>query len=139
MSNYTNQKVSTFRERFVSLCDANPLGTVSLADELHVSRQTINAWKIGSRSPKDLTIIAIAKYFGVSVEWLMGFDSPKETTWVDYADVEEEQQPKSREAKIISEGIDKMTPERREQALKILQIAFSEFSDLIKEDNPDDA
>ncbi|MBO5987292.1 MAG: helix-turn-helix transcriptional regulator, partial [Lachnospiraceae bacterium] len=72
MSNYTGKKIKTFRERFVELCNESPLGTVSLADKLHVSRQTINAWKVGTRSPKDLTVIAIAKHFGVSVEWLMG-------------------------------------------------------------------
>lgn len=36
-------------------------------------------------------------------------------------------QPLTQEARIISEGIDRMPPERREQALKILQVAFSEF------------
>lgn len=130
MSNYTNKKIKTFRERFVELCDESPLGTVSLADKLHVSRQTINAWKVGTRSPKDLTVIAIAKHFGVSVEWLMGFDSPKETTWVDYQEVfEEEKVPKTEEAKVISAGIDKMDPARREQALKVLQTIFSDIFD----------
>ena len=42
-------------------------------------------------------------------------------------------QPKSHEARIISGGIDKMPPERREQALRILQVAFAEYTDLFKE------
>lgn len=129
MSNYTGKKIKTFRERFVELCNESPLGTVSLADKLHVSRQTINAWKVGTRSPKDLTVIAIAKHFGVSVEWLMGFDVQKETTWIDYQEVEEEQVPQTKEAKVISAGIDKMDPARREQALKVLQTIFSDIFD----------
>ena len=35
--------------------------------------------------------------------------------------------------------IDKMPPERRAQALRILQAAFAEYSDLFKEDHTDDA
>ena len=37
--------------------------------------------------------------------------------------------PKSEEAKIISAGIDKMEPERREQALKVLQAIFADIFD----------
>ena len=44
-------------------------------------------------------------------------------------------QPLTQEARIISEGIDRMPPERREQALKILQVAFSEYADYFKEDD----
>lgn len=43
------------------------------------------------------------------------------------------------EARIISEGIDKMPKERREQALRIMQAAFAEYSDYFKEDHTDDA
>ena len=43
--------------------------------------------------------------------------------------------PVTRESRIISEGIDRMPKERREQALKILQVAFSEYADLFKEDD----
>lgn len=37
--------------------------------------------------------------------------------------------PKTDEAKIISGGIDRMPPERREQALKVLQTIFADFFD----------
>lgn len=37
--------------------------------------------------------------------------------------------PKTEEARIISAGIDKMEPERREQALKVLQTIFSDYFD----------
>ena len=39
------------------------------------------------------------------------------------------------EARIISSGIDKMPEDRRQQALKILQVAFSEYADYFKEPN----
>ena len=77
MSQYTERKIKTFRERFIELCDENPKNDTALAKSLNVSKQTISAWKLGTRSPKSPTIVAIADYFGVTIEWLMGFDVKK--------------------------------------------------------------
>lgn len=75
---YTRQKIMTFKERFSELCDSAPHNASAIAEALHVSRQTVSAWKSGFRSPKEPTIIAIAKHFHVSVPWLMGFDVEKQ-------------------------------------------------------------
>jgi len=72
--------VSTFQERFNILFNDSGKTIKELAKDLHVSFQTISAWKIGTRSPKEPTVIAIADYFGVSVPWLLGFDVEKEDT-----------------------------------------------------------
>lgn len=66
--------VSSFNERFNVLCDGSRRNDTELAKELHVSKQTLSAWRSGIRSPKQPTIIMIAQYFNVSVEWLMGFN-----------------------------------------------------------------
>ncbi len=73
----TGLKVATFQQRFAQLFEESEKTTTALAKELHISNQTVSAWKIGTRSPKELTIIAIAKYFRVNVPWLMGFDVEK--------------------------------------------------------------
>ena len=73
----TGLKVTTFQKRFEELFEESEKTTTSLAKDLHVSNQTISAWKLGVRSPKEPTIIAIADHFGVSVAWLMGFDTEK--------------------------------------------------------------
>ena len=44
----------------------------------------------------------------------------------------------TKEARIISGGIDKMPPDRREQALNLLKVAFAEYSDYFKEENDHD-
>ena len=75
---YTGEKVSTFRDRFCELANATGKTTVEVAKDLHVSNQTVSAWRIGVRSPKEPTIIAIADHFNVNVPWLMGFDVEKE-------------------------------------------------------------
>lgn len=75
---HTCIKVTTFKERLSDLCAENPMNDTEIARELRISKQTLSAWKCGTRSPKELTIISIARYFGVNVEWLMGFDVEKE-------------------------------------------------------------
>lgn len=74
----TGLRNSTFRERFTELFEESGKTVVELAKELHVSYQAISAWKTGARSPKEPTVVAIAKYFKVRVEWLMGFDVEKD-------------------------------------------------------------
>ena len=75
---FTEKKVATFRERFTELFDESEKTSTELGKEIHVSNQTISAWKNGTRSPKDLTIKAIADYFHVNYLWLWGFDVEKE-------------------------------------------------------------
>lgn len=74
MKTYTNLKVATFQERFSQLCEENSGSLTTLAELLHVSKQTVSAWKCGTRSPKQPTIVAIADHFNITIEWLMGFD-----------------------------------------------------------------
>lgn len=130
MSEHTGKKISTFRERFSELCNSNPRNDTLIAEELHVSKQTISAWKAGTRSPKSPTIITIANYFQVDVAWLMGFDVEKvPMSDKEYEEMKKVEIPQTPEARIISGGIDKMPPDRREQALKVLQTIFADYFD----------
>lgn len=89
----------------------------------------------------------LAKALDVDPGWLMTGDEPvstKETLVNAFQEYYDEhgipiaEMPKTPEARIISGGIDKMPPERREQALKILQLAFSEYADYFKEEPTDE-
>lgn len=74
-------------------------------------------------------IIAFARVLNTTPGYLMG--------WAD----EFPDQPApalTQESRIISAGVDKMPKERREQALKILQVAFAEYADFFKEEHNDD-
>ena len=74
---FTGQKVSNFQERFSQLVEESGQSMLKLSKELHMSNQALSAWKTGVRSPKEPTIIAVADYFNVNVQWLMGFDVVK--------------------------------------------------------------
>lgn len=75
---HTGKIVTTFKERFSDLCEKSPHNDTEIARELQVSKQTLSAWKYGTRSPKGPTIETIARYFDVSVDWLLGFDVPEQ-------------------------------------------------------------
>jgi len=74
---YTRMKITTFNDRFDTLCSESSLNDIQIAQRLGVSKQTISAWRSGQRSPKQPTIRTISSYFRVSIRWLMGFDTPR--------------------------------------------------------------
>lgn len=71
-------KVATNQERLNQLFDSDPRTDTAIAEKLGVSKQTISMWRHGTRSPKKSVLVKISKVYGVSIEWLMGFDSPKD-------------------------------------------------------------
>ena len=75
---YSGQLVSDFRTRFNELFNESGKTNTDLGKDLHVSNQTISAWRLGVRSPKLPTVSAIAAFFGVSTQWLVGYDVQKE-------------------------------------------------------------
>lgn len=90
-------------------------------------------------SPDLITYRKLASGMGMTAQSL--FEMLDDTEMVDltFADFERafdvpEDRPKTKEARIISAGIDKMSPERREQALKVLQTIFADYFDGGKED-----
>ena len=76
-------------------------------------------------------IIAFANVLNTTPAYLMG--------WADELEENIGASAQTSESRIISAGIDKMPKERREQALKILQVAFAEYADFFKEGHNDDA
>ena len=70
-------KVATSQERLIELFDADPRNDTAIAEALGVSKQTVSMWRHGTRSPKKTVLLKICEVFGVSIEWLMGFDVDK--------------------------------------------------------------
>ena len=110
-------KNSTFRERFYELISSTDKPMKDFSKDLHVSNQTISAWKTGARSPKEPTIIAIANHFGVSVQWLMGFDVPKNARAP--VDPVPDSDP---EISIVSGMMESMSQEQKQQVIDLIKI-----------------
>lgn len=121
----------TIYERIRQLRINNNMSQDDLARAMgYKDRSMITKIESGKVDISQKKIIAFAKVLGTTPAYLMG--------WSDSGPAAEPDSPKSLEARIISGGIDRMPKERREQALKILQVAFSEYADYFKEEHHDD-
>ena len=63
-----------FFDRYSALCKGKGKTPTGVALELNVSRATVNYWKNGN-VPKQETLIKIADYFEVSVDYLLENES----------------------------------------------------------------
>lgn len=84
-------KIATNQERLNELFDADPRSDIAIGGSLGVSKQTISAWRNGSRSPKRSMIIKIAEYYNTTPEWLMGWDLPAPSMDFSFTSLSEEE------------------------------------------------
>lgn len=111
----------------------NKLTLDDVARHLDVGRQAIYKYEQGTVTNIPLeNLEKMAALFGTTPGYLAGWTE-------DHPDDPLSDQPMTKESRIISGGIDRMPADKREQALKILQIAFAEYSDYFKEEHNDDA
>lgn len=65
----------TFYEKFVNLCVENKKSISSVARDIGLSAAAASGWKDGSR-PRDVTVAALAQYFGVPVSYFDEKEKP---------------------------------------------------------------
>lgn len=66
---------NVFKERLRELRQEKQLGQIQLAKELEVGKSFISLWERGECEPTLSKLIAIAKYFGVSIDYLAGLEN----------------------------------------------------------------
>ena len=93
-----------------------------LGKAIGVQRSAINKYEKGLVNIKSKTLVAIANALSIAPVLLM------EDTDEDIEQYVTEV-PQTREAMIISGGIDRMPQEKREQAIKVLQAIFADYFD----------
>ena len=99
-----------------------------LANAINQSQSSITMYETGRREPDFETLEALADIFNVPLSSIVADEASDNP----YSPIMETM---SSQARIISGGVDRMPPEKRDQALKILQAAFVEYSDFFKEEN----
>lgn len=60
----------TFREKLIVLRDKAGITQMALAHQLGVSRQAVTRWESGDTTPSMDKLKALAKIYGVSLDWL---------------------------------------------------------------------
>ena len=69
--------MSTFKENLKNLRTDAGIGQVELAKKIGVSKGIISLWENGLREPNMYSLIALAKFFNVSIDFLVGLnDNP---------------------------------------------------------------
>ena len=61
-----------FKDNLKELRIEKKLGQVELAKAIGVSKGVISLWETGLREPNMYSLILLAKYFGVSIDELVG-------------------------------------------------------------------
>ena len=115
----TGKKVASFRERLAELLEASPKSRTEIAEEFGVAKQTVSAWVTGQNSPRLPVVVSLADYFGVTVEWLNGFDVPKYKTSVD-----KPPELANDDIRLLIRGLSKLSPEQVEQAKNVFRAMF---------------
>ncbi|SEJ00195.1 Helix-turn-helix [Propionispira arboris] len=70
-------KKEIFCQRLRQLRQDKKMTTTQLATEFEVTKQTVSRWELGDRIPTLDTVAAIADYFDVSLDYLVGISDIK--------------------------------------------------------------
>ncbi len=66
--------MENFGERLKSLRLEKGLGQIALAKELEVGKSVISLWELNKSDPTLSNLIKIAKFFGVTIDYLAGLE-----------------------------------------------------------------
>ena len=68
----SGKKMSKFSERLKELRVEKNIGQIELAKAINVSKGIISLWENDLREPKMFNLIELAKFFDVSIDYLVG-------------------------------------------------------------------
>lgn len=63
-----------FKDNLKMLREEKGIGQVELATSIGVSKGIISLWENGLREPNMSSLIAVSKYFDVSIDYLVGIE-----------------------------------------------------------------
>lgn len=127
----------TVGERIRSRRKQLSISADTLAEYVGVSRATVFRWENGDIEKISAgTMNVIAVVLQTTAKYLMGFsDDPEEKEeGTNYS----EDVPRTKEAKIISHGIDSMPPKERERAVELFKLMFTKYADNYERNDDDE-
>lgn len=102
-----------FWKIFFSLCKSKEKSPNGVARELGIASGTVTAWKNG-KVPHHGTLVKLADYFGVTVDYLLGNEKEKPTLAGELSEAE----------KMILDLFRQIPPEQQEMVLKMIEAAL---------------
>lgn len=71
------KNMNDLKKRLKELRKENNLSQKELADDLNMPRSTVASWELGNRIPKISHIVALAEYYDVTIDYLLGLSEGK--------------------------------------------------------------
>ena len=71
---WENISMKEFGERLRALRLEKGMGQIQLAKELEVGKSVISLWELGKCEPTLSKLVAISKFFGVTIDYLVGLE-----------------------------------------------------------------
>ena len=101
-------------EKLKELREAKKVTQSQLGEYIGAKKSAISLWESGKRQPDQETLVRLASYFDVSVDYLLGLDSAEQTEKAPTPD------DARAEAKMLLEGMDDEQYQAALQYLKFL-------------------
>lgn len=101
-------------EKLKELREAKKVTQSQLGEYIGAKKSAISLWESGKRQPDQETLVRLASYFDVSVDYLLGLDSAEQTEKAPTPD------DARAEAKMLLEGMDDEQYKAALQYLKFL-------------------
>lgn len=111
--------------RLKEIREARGITQRQAAIDLNMSPTVYNRYENGLREPSNVVLIAIANYFGVTIDELLGREqSPPPDDWdVESAFSDDDS------IRIMARGMGRMSPENRQKLLDVARTLFKEDFD----------
>ena len=125
-----------FYDRFVHLCELKGVKATRAAVDVGIAKSAVTNWKTNYQKgievlPNAANASALADYFGVTVDYLLGNDESLNRTSLD-ADLDPD-------IRRIERARKQMNDKEKERMMKILKASFDEyFSDTFEVDDDDE-
>lgn len=113
----------TFGKTMKAIREKNGWTLEEMADKLDTTKQALSKYERGERTPKVTVAARFADVLNIPLETLIGCDQ---------SEAEISNEPMTMEARIIAQGIDKLTSEERIQAMNMLRVMFPKHPELFK-------
>ena len=126
-------------EKIKQLRISQGLNQSDFARRLNITPGAVSQWETGRTVPDTERLMAIAKEFSVPLDYFTDAKYTETELIRQHIMIElGAAQPKTSEARILAQGVDKLPKEQREQALNVVKAMFAKYEKLFTEGDADE-